>query len=631
MQIQRTSWASRLGSTAATAAPLAGGALALGADLFAPVGVAGGAVLTARAARELIAGRGDRLTHLCTLAAGLTLTASSALAFVPGPLGATGRLLAAGSLAALTLPSLAQSAPHLKNALLGPAGGPTPEVPTSLPAFIPGRRDFYRKPVDAPPDGQPLLREKCLFIQLDGLSAPELQEAMQRGFMPNLQKLLESGDYVVDTWRCGLPSCTPAVQAGILHGNQEAMPGFRWYDKTLGKFITGFEMKDHATNFAPRATTKNPGLISGGAGYTNQYTAGARQEAFNAEGLSTLLSTRDRREADGEARALRAYFERPSDVIDSLIHVPLEVGADFLDHMRSPEREDNLKSWATHPAIPIQRAIPKNTWIRDVTTSAMKQDLANDEPVIFVDYGGYDSVGHLYNPTSLAALKSLRGIDRKVGELVREAGPDRKIFLFSDHGQTPSVPFHKEFGQTFQEFLGDDVVYASSGNLSHLYLKSLPQEPTLEQVERQAPGWVSKLIQHPGIQLVVGRQPDGIEIRGKQGSYFLKNDGTSRVTGQNPLAPYPDQPEVLAAQMADLFTPEVSGDVIVFGAAQDNRVVDLEDVYAMGVGLQFGAHGGVGGRQTLPFLVYPKDVPLETGAMQNSSDLYYQLVHHLGR
>ena len=54
---------------------------------------------------------------------------------------------------------------------------------------------------------------------------------MRAGRMPTLDRLVREGDSRVDPWFALLPPVTPVSQAGILHGNNDDMPGFRWFEK----------------------------------------------------------------------------------------------------------------------------------------------------------------------------------------------------------------------------------------------------------------------------------------------------------------------------------------------------------------------------------------------------------------
>ena len=76
-----------------------------------------------------------------------------------------------------------------------------------------------------------------IAIQIDGLSYPHLEMAMEMGYAPHLRRLVRRGEFILHPWRSGLPSTTPAVQAGIMYGNNEDIPAFRWYDKASGESI----------------------------------------------------------------------------------------------------------------------------------------------------------------------------------------------------------------------------------------------------------------------------------------------------------------------------------------------------------------------------------------------------------
>lgn len=58
-----------------------------------------------------------------------------------------------------------------------------------------------------------------LFLEIDGLARPILEEAILRGFMPTIQSWIESGSHLLTSWETDTSSQTSASQAGILHGN----------------------------------------------------------------------------------------------------------------------------------------------------------------------------------------------------------------------------------------------------------------------------------------------------------------------------------------------------------------------------------------------------------------------------
>ncbi len=85
-----------------------------------------------------------------------------------------------------------------------------------------------------------------LMVQLDGLSEPVLRWAVRAGNLPTLGHWLRAGSHTMRGWHTGLPSTTPASQAGILHGATRQVPGFRWYEKDTGKLMVTNRPRDAA-------------------------------------------------------------------------------------------------------------------------------------------------------------------------------------------------------------------------------------------------------------------------------------------------------------------------------------------------------------------------------------------------
>src|SRR5690349_11945640 len=78
------------------------------------------------------------------------------------------------------------------------------------------------------------------------MSRPALDEVLAAGRMPVLDGLLASDELRLDGWSPLLPSCTPASQAGILHGHNDGVCGFRWFEKSSGRLMVANHPKDAA-------------------------------------------------------------------------------------------------------------------------------------------------------------------------------------------------------------------------------------------------------------------------------------------------------------------------------------------------------------------------------------------------
>ena len=72
-------------------------------------------------------------------------------------------------------------------------------------------------------------------------------------------------------WDALLPSTTPASQAGILHGNNDGIPNFRWWEKETGQLLVANHPED-ATEIERRISNGEGLLSPGGASISNIFT-----------------------------------------------------------------------------------------------------------------------------------------------------------------------------------------------------------------------------------------------------------------------------------------------------------------------------------------------------------------------
>jgi hypothetical protein len=145
-----------------------------------------------------------------------------------------------------------------------------------------------------------------------------------------------------------------------------------------------------------------------------------------------------------------------------------------------------------------------------------------------------------------------------------------------------------------------DVVVLASGNLGLISFTRMEERLTYEQLETMFPRLLTGLVEHPGISFIMARsRTEGGLVLADGGIYYLDRGYAS---GRDPLAGFgpnaaahlrrtdrfPNAPDVLVMSMLD----GTSGEVAAF-----------EELV--------GCHGGLGGPQTLPFVLYPSDLPLD--------------------
>ena len=156
-----------------------------------------------------------------------------------------------------------------------------------------------------------------------------------------------------------------------------------------------------------------------------------------------------------------------------------------------------------------------------------------------------------------------------------------------------------------------EILVLCSGSAAHLYFDRHEPSWTLEQIEARHPLLATQLAQHAGIGFVAGRS----ELRGPLviGSEGFRQLESGVVVGTDPLDFFGD-PEQVAAQMLRLMSFPNAGDLVVHGRYRDGRVISFEE--------HVGCHGGLGGAQTQPFLIYPARMSIDAREISNAKDLY---------
>jgi hypothetical protein len=105
--------------------------------------------------------------------------------------------------------------------------------------------------------------------------------------------------------------------------------------------------------------------------------------------------------------------------------------------------------------------IGSNVVLRELQTLAVMLDIYVGVPRIYTTYNVYDEFAHHFGPDSRAAYSGIAAMDRRIGEILRMArrfpGRPYDLYILSDHGQTPSVPYRVRYGET----LGDTIEAAS--------------------------------------------------------------------------------------------------------------------------------------------------------------------------
>jgi hypothetical protein len=261
---------------------------------------------------------------------------------------------------------------------------------------------------------------------------------------------------------------------------------------------------------------------------------------------------------------------------------------------------------------------------------------------------------------------------------VRKAPKHFDLIIFSDHGQSESIPFRWFFGKRLPELIGealqkrtverfghtaelgyfntllrevrradqayrrlsirqsrrtlerlheriseeqiedkeeDGFVVCASGNLAHVYFTEIPGRLTTEYLMKHHANLLETLVMHQGIGFLVTKRENGeILVIGKKGMRKLRS---GKVEGDDPLLPYmvgAGGTDTIRA-LTELADFPNSGDLIINGGFVKNGAVASFEK-------QVGTHGGLGGPQTEPFIIFPRHHRRKRDQMRNPADLH---------
>ena len=294
-----------------------------------------------------------------------------------------------------------------------------------------------------------------LFLQVDGLGLPILRRAVRDGTMPTLAGWLSDGTHAMRGWHTDWSAQTGASQAGILHGRNDGVVGFRWYEKGRRRVMTCSSPGD-AAEIERRVSDGNGLLHDDGAGRGNLFTGDAAHVSLTVSAVPLLTRARGgRKRSDRIGAGYYAYFANPVNGVRTLVGAVLDVLRELVDAAR--QRRAGVRPRIRRGGwYPLLR--PGTTVIaRDVVVSALIEDLLAGRPVAYADFVGYDEVAHHSGIERADALSVLRTIDQQIGRLHRAtalAPRPYEVVVLSDHGQTQGEAFTDRFGESVEQLVG---------------------------------------------------------------------------------------------------------------------------------------------------------------------------------
>jgi len=565
---------------------------------------------------------------------------------------------------------------------------------------------LVRRLVSRRPEATHTDKPGLVIVQVDGLAHSVLNQQINAGRVPNISRWLREDTMRLAAWRTLLPSQTSASQAGIMFGNNDGIPAFRWWDKSTDSlFVSNHsgdaEVLDARLTTLAKANGLQPLLAKDGASIGNLLAGGAERSYL------TMSTMTDPSKGLGQSRSYLAFFVSPYGFVHAIVQGIAEMGKEVFQARRAAAAgiEPRMARGGIYPFL---RALT-NVVLRPITTSLVIEEMLLGRSVIYVTYTDYDEIAHHSGPQRAESLEALDGVDRVLGSLLlaeEDAPRPYHLIVLSDHGQTLGATFRQRYGHTLDDVIKQlmggadevsaavdeldewhvvnafaseltrvrgaagvtkralatrtgrrisaasdarstrdaratkdpratqtaeeagaaaasdrpDLVVCPSGNLALVYFPDVEGRADLETLNQKFPGMIDALANHPGVGLVMVKSAEhGSLVIGPDGVNHLQ---TGNIDHKDPLeqfGPY------AGPSMERLDQMDNCGDLVLISMLDPDtdQVAAFEEL--------IGSHGGLGGPQTDPMILYPFEWQLDTELLVGAPAVHGQLMAWLGQ
>ena len=473
-----------------------------------------------------------------------------------------------------------------------------------------------------------------VLIQIDALPRTQLEKALRAGRMPFLKNLLDKQHYQLHTHYSGMPCGTPASQAELFYGVKSAVPGFGFYESASKRVFAMFNPGD-AAEIERRLKEQGKPLLTGGSAYSNIFSGGAEESHF-------CISTIGFREFVKISHLLKSlllpilYF--PS-LLRTVVFLGVEAVLAVVDCVRGLIKGRDL--WRELIFVPSRVAMC--VLLRELVVAGAKLDINRGLSVIHLNLMGYHEQSHRRGATSRFAHWTLKGIDDAIKRVWisahRDSFREYDVWIYSDHGQTDTIPSQKQFDKSihqsvadaFEEFrflspfdshrksVGflaraglrrpeffaklfpstlesdpDAPIITARGPLGQIYLKN---ELSPEQMESFAKHLITDA-QVPTV-LVPRKEPREkiIDVWTKEGHFELPEQADRVFDSRVPFF------REMVQDFLDMCRSDNAGDLFISGR-------DIENNRYYSFVIENGSHGGIAAVEAEGFALLPKKMPL---------------------
>jgi len=500
-------------------------------------------------------------------------------------------------------------------------------------------------------------KKKFIVIQIDSLPYSILEKFFKSDSCKFMKHLVEKEGYIFQRYNCGVPSGTPAVQSGIMYGDNSMIPGFRFVDKKSKQVIScGNPL--HVEQLETKYFSKKKGILEHGSSYSNHFSGGAGRSILT---MSTMTKTK-RFKRIKEADIWFILLLNPVSALRTLYYTLAEFTIETAEVLTYPIfRVLGKKKKGIYGAWVPFRRIFLDAILTEIITTAVLLDIRREVPKIYINYLNYDDMAHMRGPNSTAAYFALRALDRRIKKLCKKAGDKYDIFIMSDHGHVEGVPFEEINGMTLAEYISkctkvesfglssafegrlstarlvmnktidflsyvstplrwivskfaygvlrvvrpkkypfswedkEQIFVSDSCCLANVYFNVSEERMDIKEINKKYPKLIDKLLTNKSIGIIMVKDGDGFALLHRSGKINVAQSVNKE--GKDFLGAYGDE-KLLIEQLTEYNKVRFLGDLVLFG--------DYSDGVAVSFAQHVGAHGGIGGDMMWPFFISKK-------------------------
>ena len=499
-----------------------------------------------------------------------------------------------------------------------------------------------------------------IIVEIDGLAYDVLREAIDKDLMPTVKSMIENKTHILKEWETDLSSQTGASQAGILHGNNENITAFRWIEKENDNQMMQCSGPVKVKELEGRISDGNGLLVDNGASRSNLFSGDTDNVIFTMSKILNIQKLYN--------NAWFSVFSNPSNFARIISLFLAEMVLEFYSQIKHEFK--NIRPRITRGLIYIPTRAGTNVFMREINTSTLIGDMmVGDIDVAYSTYLGYDEIAHHSGVRDEDSWYALKGMDKQIKRLINTTKYTPREYQFviqSDHGQTNGATFKQRHGESFEDFIksllpedmsmfskmssnedhyaetfiplsnqintlknrnkkdekqelsDSEVIVLASGNLAMVYLTQWNYRLTYEELNKFFPELIPGILENKYIGFIVVRSSEKGDLAiGKDGIYYLDTD---EIEGKNPVVGFGDN---IARHIRRNSSFKHTPDILVnsFYDAEKDEVCAFEELV--------GSHGGAGGSQTKPFILYPSNWDVDDEEIIGAENIYKLLKDNL--